>query len=439
MLGGIGFESYRQPLDWSEDLVQNLTLVSEVFANALARKRADRIVRESEGRFRLLADSAPVMVWMSGPAKLCNYLNQRWLDFTGRSMQLELGNGWSEDVHPDDLQRCLETYVRAFDACQEFRMEYRLRRFDGEYRWILETGVPRFESDGTFEGYIGSCIDITEQKRVEETLREQEERLHLLLNAEEETRRLREQLARVTRVSMMGEMSASIAHEVSQPLCAIVSNAQTLQRMLSRGGFVLEELLEALADITHDAQRASSVIARIRGLVQNRPVQRTRVDLNELTKEMVGLMGRELSRRNVGVTLELVPRLPPVLVDGVQIQQVILNFMTNAMDAMDEVPINRRALVIRSTTDETKAVTVAVQDTGVGLEAQNLDRVFEPFFTTKDGGTGLGLAICKSIIETHGGRIGADASPGQGAVFHFTLPAREEVALPWGEAVINLS
>src|SRR5262249_14990094 len=203
ILGGIGFESYRQPLDWAEDLVQNLALVSEVFANALARKRAELVLRESEGRFRLMADTAPVLVWMSGRDKLCTYFNQRWLDFTGRSMQQELGDGWSQGVHADDLESCLGTYGRAFDARQEFRMEYRLRRFDGQYRWILDAGVPRFESDGTFDGYIGSCIDITDQKRVEETLRDREGRLRLLLNAEEESRRLREQLARVARISMM--------------------------------------------------------------------------------------------------------------------------------------------------------------------------------------------------------------------------------------------
>src|SRR5262249_27502367 len=152
--------------------------------------------------------------------------------------------------------------------------------FDGEYRWILDSGVPRFESDGSFDGYIGSCIDITDQKRVQETLLDREARLRQLLDAEEESRKLREQLARVTRVSMMGGNSASIAHEVNQPLCAIVSNSQTVQRMLSRGGFVLEELLEALADITQDAQRASAVIARIRGLIQDVPGRRTPVEVS---------------------------------------------------------------------------------------------------------------------------------------------------------------
>jgi PAS domain S-box-containing protein len=157
-------------------------------------------VDESEVRFRLLPETAPVMVWMSGPDKLCTYFNKHWLDFTGRPMQREIDNGWSDGVHPDDFQRCLRTYTDAFDARQPFRMEYRLRRFDGAYRWILDTGVPRFGSDGTFEGYIGSCIDVTDQKQVEEVLRAREQSLRQtreglrqlaarLLHAQEEERR----------------------------------------------------------------------------------------------------------------------------------------------------------------------------------------------------------------------------------------------------------
>src|SRR5262249_12300221 len=169
--------------DWPNALVQSLQLIGEVFANALARKRADIALRESEGRFRRMADTAPVMVWMSGPDKLCTYVNQPLLDFTGQPLPSQLGDGWSAGVHPDDVEHCLDEYRRAFDARQAFRMEYRLRRFDGEYRWVVDTGVPRFDTDGTFEGYIGSCIDLTEQKRAEEALRESEARLRLLLES----------------------------------------------------------------------------------------------------------------------------------------------------------------------------------------------------------------------------------------------------------------
>jgi PAS domain S-box-containing protein len=201
VVGAIGFGSFRGSRDWPDDLIQHLRLVGEIFTNALARKRADLVIRESEERFRLMAEAAaPVMVWMSGPDKGCTYVNQHWLDFTGRPMDRQIGDGWSEGIHPDDLQRCLQTYCDAFDARRAFRMEYRLERFDGEYRWILDMGAPRFGADGTFLGYIGSCIDINDQKQVEEALRAREQLLRQareglrnvaakLLHAQEEERR----------------------------------------------------------------------------------------------------------------------------------------------------------------------------------------------------------------------------------------------------------
>jgi PAS domain S-box-containing protein len=391
------------------DLVKGVQLASEDLANALARKRADLALRASEGRFRLMADTAPVMVWMSGPDKLCTYFNKNWLDFTGQPLERQIGNGWSEGVHADDFERCLDTYCRAFDARQEFRMEYRLRRFDGEYRWILDTGVPRFESDGTFEGYIGSCIDITDQKRVEE-----------------ESRSLREQLIRVGRVTSMGELAASIAHEVNQPLCAIVSNANALERMLASGHLDLVELREALGDISDDGQRASAVIARVRGFFQKTAAQRVPVDVNDLIREVAGLLRSDMAMRGVTVNVELARAVPAVLGDRIQLQQVILNLMANGADAMERVARDLRALVVRSSVDETGNVVVAVQDAGTGIETNNRERIFEAFFTTKPAGTGMGLAICKSIVQAHGGRIGANANSDWGTTVEFTLPAIRE-------------
>jgi two-component system, LuxR family, sensor kinase FixL len=502
-------------------------------ANVLARKRADIVLRESEGRFRLMTDTAPVMVWMSGPDKLCIYFNKRWLDFTGRPPERELGAGWSEGVHADDLQRCLDTYMRAFDARQELRMKYRLRRFDGEYRWILDTGVPRFQSDGTFEGYIGSCIDITDQERAEEALRDSEAQLRFLLEsthaipwvadaatwqftyvgpqasallgyareawlepdfwvkhlhaedrdaavafclehsrthadydfeyrmvaadgrtvwihdivhvvasngtpvllrgfmvdvtarrqAEEESRSLRDQLIRVGRVSLMGELAASIAHEVNQPLCAIVSNAQALQRVLAGGAYDLDDLREALGDITRDGQRASAIIARIRGFFQKGPVDGSPVDVNDLIREVAALMRSELARRGVAVKLELTENLPPALGRRIQLQQVILNLMVNGADAMEAVARDLRELVICSLEDAAGSIVLTVKDVGAGIDPENFGHVFDAFFTTKPAGMGMGLAICKSIVESNGGRIWATSQPGQGATFQFTLPA----------------
>jgi len=176
----ISINAVRSERAWPEEYIPRLRLLGEIFVNALERQRAEGMLRESEARFRQMADATPVMIWMSGSDKGCTYLNEGWLDFTGRTMEQELGNGWAEGVHPDDLQRCLDTYVRAFDAREKFSMEYRLRRCDGEYRWIWDIGVPRFTTGGRFEGYIGSCIDITERKRSVETLRRSEDRFRLL-------------------------------------------------------------------------------------------------------------------------------------------------------------------------------------------------------------------------------------------------------------------
>jgi two-component system sensor kinase FixL len=536
VLGAIGFGSFRRQRDWPDDLVQSLQLVGEIFANALARKRADLALRESEGRFRLMADTAPVLIWMSGTDKLCTYFNKAWLAFTGRPLHHELGEGWSEGVYPDDLPGCLATYQRAFDARREFRMEYRLRRWDGLYRWLLDLGVPRFESDGTFAGYIGSCIDITERKQVEEELRASETRLRLLLDstravpwvadaqswqftyvgsqasnllgypaeqwcadkdfwvqrlhpddrdeaiafcrahcqgddhfeldyrmvaadgrtvwihdivnviaekgkprilsgflidvtarrqAQEESRNLREQMRRVGRATVMGELVASIAHEVNQPLCAIVSNAQAGLRMLATESLNAGETLEVLQDIADDGQRASEILARIRSFLQRTPAAPAPVNLNHPIREVAAMMRSQLAHKGVAVRFELTEPLPSVLGDRVQLQQIILNLMTNGADAMDGIARELRELILRSQEDE-RGVTVAVTDAGCGLEPETLAQVFDAFFTTKPASMGMGLAICKSIVEAHGGSISGAANAGAGSTFQFTLPCVRE-------------
>jgi PAS domain S-box-containing protein len=367
------------------------------------RKRSEAELRESEARFRLVADSAPVMIWMSGTDKLCTYFNKPWLDFTGRSIDRELGNGWAEGVDPEDLQKCLDTYIQFFDRREAFKMEYRLRRHDGEFRWILDIGVPRFNPDGSFAGYIGSCIDVTEQRRAQEQLHQAQE-----------------DLARVTRVIAMGELAAAIAHEVNQPLTAIVTNGHFCLRTLDRATSNPNELRAAITAIVNDGTRASGVISRIRGLLMKGFPNRTDLDINQIIQEVTILLRNEFTRNRVSLRTELPSDLPRVTGDPVQLQQVLINLIMNAIEATHTSTNGRREILIRSAKNSDD-VLVRVQDSGPGIKPELAPRIFEPFFTTKAKGIGMGLSISQSIIESHGGRLGI-APSSTGALFEFTLP-----------------
>jgi signal transduction histidine kinase len=242
------------------------------------------------------------------------------------------------------------------------------------------------------------------------------------LRADEKMHQLRDQLTRVGRVTTLGELAAAIAHEINQPLCAIVSNAQAAHRLLAAGAPDVAELREALQDIVADSRRAGEVIGRIRALLQKRQPERAPLDLNEAIREVAVLLRHQLTRKGVTLALDLAADLPAVDGDRVQLQQVLLNLMINAAEAMEHAGAGRRKLSVRSARLEGGRVGVTVRDSGPGVAPEHLDRVFDALFTTKPGGMGIGLAISRSIIEAHGGRLWAESDPGGGAAFHFTLP-----------------
>ena len=285
------------------------------------RKRAEESLRESEDRFRTMANTAPVMIWMSGEDKLCNFFNKGWLDFTGRTLAQELGNGWAEGVHREDLDHCLEVHVNSFDARREFTVEYRLRRLDGEYRWLVDTGVPRFAPDGKFLGYIGCATDITERKRTELEVVQQ-----------------RAELAHIARVSTMGELAASLAHELNQPLTAILSNAQAAQRFLAANPADIEEVREILADIVQDNSRAGDVIYRMRALVKKETLQFASLDLSNVVGDVAFRAAQRRWHYTTSAScLKSIPTWRRFTATECSCR-VLLNLLLNAFDAMKRLP-----------------------------------------------------------------------------------------------------
>jgi signal transduction histidine kinase len=248
-------------------------------------------------------------------------------------------------------------------------------------------------------------------------------------NAEEQMHCLRDQLSRVARVTTLGELAAAIAHEINQPLCAVVTNAQAGLRLMAGGARDLEEVRDTFRDIAADSKRASEVIGRIRDLLQQRPPARAPLDLNGALREVLALVRSQLKRKGIALTLDLAGGLPPVQGDRVQLQQVVLNLTVNAMEALGRPPVagepvRPQQLSVRSV-GGAGAVTVTVRDSGPGIAPEHLGKVFDAFFTTKPGGIGVGLAICRSIIEGHGGTIRAETGPAGGVAFHFSLPAAQ--------------
>jgi C4-dicarboxylate-specific signal transduction histidine kinase len=281
----------------------------------------------------------------------------------------------------------------------------RVLRADGEYRWLLIRNVPLRDELGSIVNWYGTAMDVTERKRAEEALR-----------------KAQADLAHVNRVTTLGELTASIAHEIKQPLAGVVTNGSACLRWLSRESPDLDEAREAARRVIRDGNRANEVITRIRSLMRKTETQKARLDINEAIEEVVLLTQNEAARRDVKLRRELTAGLTPVFGDRVQLQQVILNLVMNGVESMASVRDRPRELLIFSRTHESDQMLVAVQDCGEGIDQENLEKIFSAFYTTKSQGMGMGLAISRSIIEGHGGRLWATPNEGEGATIQFTLP-----------------
>jgi PAS domain S-box-containing protein len=495
------------------------------------RKLAEAKTQRQEKELQLTIDTIPAFVFRILPDGWTDFLNKRWLDYTGLSHSEAEGIGWRAAYHPEDVEQIVETRDKGIASGEPWESEGRIRGADGQYRWFLNRAAPLRDEHGNIVKWYGTNTDIEDRKRAEDALRRSEANLadaqrlsktgsftwdvtsgkvrwsdeayrifehdpnveptldlvvarthpddhpsllpvlegvmrertqnwelehrivmadgtikniHVVAHASEavdkleyvgalmdvtDTKQAQEalqqaqaELAHITRVTTLGELTASIAHEVNQPLAAVVTNAESSLRWLGRKPPELGEARSAVERIIKDAHRASEVIRRIRHLATYSDPEYAPLDINGAIDETLHLLRRELSLQRVSLRLDLAPGLPPVLGDRVQLQQVVINLVMNGVESMAKVSERPHQLIIKSRQHDAGQIIVAVQDTGVGIDPETADRLFVAFFTTKPGGMGMGLSICRSIIEDHDGKLWASSNDGSGATFQFTVP-----------------
>jgi PAS domain S-box-containing protein len=362
-------------------------------------------LKKSEDRLRVLIETIPALAWTSLADGSSDFVNRRWLEYTGIPLEQMQGAGTTPPFHPEDIDKHLDKWRSALATGEAFENEARVRRAgDGEYRRFLIRGLPLRDEKGNIVKWYGTMTDIEDGKRAEEALRK--------ANAD---------LAHITRVTTMGEFVASIAHEVSQPLSAVVTNAEACLHWLAGSAPNIEKACEAVGRVVRDGRHAGEVIARIRALCRKSGVKRQRLDMNEAIEEVLALTQGEVRTKRVALRTDLATRLPPVLGDRVQLQQVVLNLIMNGIEAMSSVQDRPRELVIRTQEGEDDQVVVTVQDSGIGLDPEITEQIFDAFYTTKGEGMGMGLSISRSIVQDHGGRLSGTTNDGPGATFQFTL------------------
>ncbi|HEV2397965.1 MAG TPA: PAS domain-containing protein [Candidatus Sulfotelmatobacter sp.] len=373
------------------------------------RKRGEEVLRDREQSLRLILDGIAGLVAIMSATGEVEAVNRQVVDYFGRSVAEMKGWSTSNAVHPDDLARVIAAWIRSVETGSPYDVDHRLRRVDGVYRWFHARGLPLRDREGRILRWYVLLTDMDDRKRAEEELR----------NAQSE-------LARVMRVMTMGQLTASIAHEVNQPLSGIITNASTCLRMLDGNPPNLEGARETARRTIRDGHRASDVVTRLRTLYSKKVPAVEPMDLNEAAREVTALSATEIQRNGVTLRHEFAGDLPPALGDRIQLQQVISNLIRNAADAMGEVDDRPRELLIRTEREDGNRVRLSVRDSGVGIAPQAADRIFEAFYTTKTDGMGIGLSVSRSIIEAHQGRLWATPNDGPGCTFSFAIPCTPE-------------
>ena len=408
LLGFLGFDDTEKHRTWHNHDVRILHVISQIMANELDRQQAEEKLRDSEQKYRSLAEMNPNPIFL--------------VDHEGRHLYMNVATSKLLGLHPSDgIGKKIEEIIPERDAkwmrenilCV-FREERSVTEereivFNNEPHYFLTTLAPIFSGTGQVVSVLGMAQDFTDKK-----------------NAQEKARRHEAELARVLRLHTLGEMTSTLAHELNQPLCAILSFAAACIRILESDSVKKAELTESLKTIASQAERADVIIHRLRRLIRKTAPHRIEADINRLVQNVLTLLQADIRRSRTKLKLEFAEDIPAVLIDTVQVEQVILNIVRNALEAMDASPPEERELAIRTSRREHNAIEAAFRDTGEGVSPHIESDIFDSFFSTKPNGLGMGLALSRSIIESHRGKLYAVSHPAGGSTFTFTLPIEPE-------------
>ncbi len=364
--------------------------------------KAEEAMRETERRLRLIIETIPALVWSAKPNGDSFFASQLFLAYAGCSIEDLHPPNWLRFVHPDDVAETLSWLVTLRDG-RRHETTHRLRRSDGIYRWFRAIAEPLRDENGEISEWFGLNIDIDDSRNMAETLRATQSRL-----------------SRATQIATVAELSASIAHEINQPLGAIVANATACEIWLTADTPNLERARIAIQRIVRDGNAAAEVIQRIRDLFRQSLPNKSALNMNEVIVEVLDLLSDESRKRHVVVKTDLAGDLPSTMADRIQMQQLISNLVHNAIESMDAVSESRKSLLVRSRLNCAGRVLVEIHDRGVGFD--QADRIFDAFFTTKEKGMGMGLSIAKTIAEAHNGQLSARHNDNEGTVFSLILP-----------------
>lgn len=403
---------YHEPRRPEHPDLQFMAATARVASVAIEQRRKEEALRQSEERFRQLAEHIRDVFWMTDADGTPRYISPAYERVWGRSLQSlhENPRSWIEAIHPDD-RKFIDKGMFIRVPTEDTEQEYRVIHPNGSIRWIRDRAFAIRNEAGEVYRIAGIAEDVTEHRLAEQQAREH-----------------RDELAHMARLSSVGEMASSLAHELNQPLGAVANYCRAGLRLLRTDATNTERVKQALEKASAQAQRAGDIIHHLRDFVRKDARRRACVEMNSVVREAVRLTEADIHKNRISLKLELFERLPMVMGDRIQLEQVILNLLRNGMEAMVDYNATRRELVVYSRARDERTVQISVRDNGPGLSDESLDRIFNPFYTTKEGGMGMGLPISRSIIEAHAGHLWAEQvpPPACGAVFHFTLPASQE-------------